>query len=92
MNRIPDIRALHSGKPYDSLDKAEVKDFLTGEFKGSFLFQLDLLTAHGQWTEVGRVTPCAPSLAANENGAHRVMRPTQEFMERVSRFNARNGA
>src|ERR1043165_7127566 len=33
MSNIPHLPALRRGKPYDSLDKIEVKDFRTGEIK-----------------------------------------------------------
>jgi hypothetical protein len=34
MSNIPHIPALRRGKPYESLDKAEIKDYRTGEVKG----------------------------------------------------------
>src|SRR4051812_19913226 len=35
MNGIPHIHALRRGKPYESLDKLEVKDHRTGELKAT---------------------------------------------------------
>ena len=35
MNDIPHIPALRRGKAYESLDRAEVKDFRTGELKAT---------------------------------------------------------